>query len=365
MCRLGRIVGQEQAVNRLRGFANHFRQRAEVPDHILLIGAEGTGKRTIAESFANELGAKIVTTNALLFEKKGDLTAVLTSLDTGDVLFLEDVQRLRQPLKEVLFPALRDFRIDLIIGQGPGHRVHPYQLSRFTCVASVPREGDLPPELRDGFPLILRLQPYSSPELSAIAARVAEGISTSLAPAAAGLIAGASNGNPHQAEVLVRRIARGDKKYITEADVQNYFSILGMDFRSTVASGTLALDNLSGIDFENLIGSLLARMGFQIEMTKASGDGGVDIIATIERPLLKGRYLIQCKRFAIGSLVGAPIVREFYGALRADHRAVKGILVTTSSFTDQAKDFARDLPVDLIDREQLEHLLREYKLLSP
>jgi hypothetical protein len=364
MGRLDRIIGQEQAVNRLRGFANHFRQRVEVPDHILLIGAEGTGKRTIAESFANELAAKIVTTNAFLLEKKGDLTAVLTSLDAGEVLFLEDVQRLRQPLKELLIPVLRDFWIDLVIGAGPA-RVHRYQLNRFTCVASVPREGDLPLELRDAFPLVLKLQPYSSPELSAIAARAAEGISGSLAPAAAGLIAGASNANPHQAEVLVRRIARNDKKYITEADVQNYFTILGMNFRSAVSYGTLALDNLSGIDFENLIASLLARMGFQIEMTKASGDGGVDIIATVEKPLLRGRYLIQCKRFAIGSPVGAPIVREFYGALRADHRAVKGMLVTTSSFTDQARDFARDLPIDLIDREQLEHLLREYKLLSP
>ncbi len=330
----------------------------------MLIGAEGIGKRTIAESLASELSVKIITTHAALLEKKGDLTAVLTSLDQGDVLFIEDVHRLRQPLKEILIPALRDFRVDLIIGRGFGARVHPYQLNRFTCVASIPREGDLAPELRDGFPLVLRLQPYSCSELAQIVMRVAEGIPSSLAPSAAVLIANASDGSPHQADLLVRRIMKGDKRDITEADVGKYLSILGINSQPRTSSGTFALDDLSGVDFERLVASLLARMGFHIEMTKASGDGGVDIVATLEKPLLGGRYLIQCKRFAIGNLVGAPVVREFYGAVRADHRAVKGIFITTSNFTDQAKGFAKDLSIDLIDRGGLEKLLREHGLLG-
>ncbi len=362
---LDRIVGQQQAVNRLREFANHFLQRGETPDHILLIGAEGMGKRTMAESLANELDVAITETNSSEFDKRGDLTAVLTSLDPKTVLFLEDIHCLRQPLKEVLIPALRDLRIDLIIGQGRGARVHPYQLNPFTCVASIPRESDLVPELRDVLPLVLKLQPYSNSELAAIATRVAEENSKSLAPSAAGLIGDASNGSPHQAEVLVGRIARGDKQEVTEDDVRKYFSILGMRYQPRASPGVSVLDSLSGVNFEKLVASLLVRIGFHIEMTKASGDGGVDIIATLDKPFLRGRYLIQCKRFAIGTPVGAPVVREFYGALRADHRAVKGIFVTTSNFTDQARDFARDLPIDLIDREELEHLLREQGLLGP
>lgn len=319
------------------------------------------GKKSIAHALADELGVPMTTGQSSQFEKKGDLTAVLTSLESGEVLFLENIHSLRQPLREILILALRDFRIDLVIGQGPGARVHRYQLQPFTCVASIPRERDLGRELRDAFPLVLRLQPYSSSELSQIAMQVAAGIRGSLTPSAAVLIANAANGSPHQVEVLVRRMAKGDN--ITDADVRKYFSILGIDSQPQASLGASALDGLSGIAFEKLVASLLARMGFHIEMTKVSGDGGVDIVATLDRPLVGGRYLIQCKRFAIGSPVGAPVVREFYGALRADNRAVKGIFVTTSNFTDQARNFARDLPIDLIDREHL-HRLSEHGLLG-
>ncbi|MGA2630980.1 MAG: restriction endonuclease [Terriglobia bacterium] len=122
------------------------------------------------------------------------------------------------------------------------------------------------------------------------------------------------------------------------------------------------LDTLSGIEFEGLITRLLERMGFRAEMTKASGDGGVDVVATLDHPLTGGRYLIQCKRYAPDSPVGAATVREFYGALTADRRAVKGILITTSGFTVQAQEFVRGLPIELIGRDQLEPLLARYGL---
>lgn len=119
------------------------------------------------------------------------------------------------------------------------------------------------------------------------------------------------------------------------------------------------LDALSGIEFENLIKQLLELMGFHTEMTKASGDGGIDIIATLDQPLTGGRYLIQCKRYAADSLVGSATVREFYGALTADRRAAKGILITTSGFTAQALEFAENLPIELIGRSRLEQLLKQ------
>jgi restriction system protein len=100
-------------------------------------------------------------------------------------------------------------------------------------------------------------------------------------------------------------------------------------------------------------------MGFSAEMTKASGDGGVDIEASLDRAIVGGRYLFQCKRFAPDTLVGSPTVREFYGALVADRKAVKGILITTSRFTPQAREFAEGLPIELIDGDQLARLLSE------
>jgi hypothetical protein len=360
---LARIVGQDQALKRLREFGDHFLQRGRAPDHIALVGAEGMGKSAIARSLAEELDVGIKLTTAPLLEKKGDLTAILTSLEAGDILFLGDVHRLRQPLKEILIPALREFRIGLVIGQGPSARIHPYQLNRFTCVSSLQREGDLTPELRDSFPLVLKLQPYPSSELSTIAQRIAAENSIVLAPSAANLIAVASNGSPHQAELLVRRIATGERKNVSEADAQKYFSILGIGSGESGSPDLVtSLDVLSGSEFERLIGTLLSRMEFQIEMTRPTGDGGVDIIATLAKTFVGGRFLIQCKRYAVGNSVGAPLIREFYGALTADPSAVKGIFITTSNFTDQARAFAKDLALELIDREKLQHLLREFGL---
>jgi restriction system protein len=116
---------------------------------------------------------------------------------------------------------------------------------------------------------------------------------------------------------------------------------------------------LSGIEFEQLAVTLLRNLGFTAEMTKATGDGGIDIEAVLDRPLVGGRYLIQCKRFAPDTLVGSPTVREFYGALVADRRAVKGILITTSSFSAQAREFAANLPIELIDGHALVNLLTQ------
>lgn len=122
------------------------------------------------------------------------------------------------------------------------------------------------------------------------------------------------------------------------------------------------LDIISGLEFETLIALLLDHMGFCTEMTRTSGDGGVDIIATLDQPLIGGRYLVQCKRYAQSSLVGAATVREFFGAVTADPRATKGILITTSGFTSQAREFAVGTPIELIGREDLLRLLVQYGL---
>jgi restriction system protein len=124
-----------------------------------------------------------------------------------------------------------------------------------------------------------------------------------------------------------------------------------------------SLDTLSGIEFERLVTRLLERMGFRAETTRPSGDGGVDVVATLDQPITGARYLIQCKRYAPDSTVGAATVREFYGALTADRRAIKGILITTSAFTAQATGFAEGLPIELIARDKLRGLLERHGLL--
>jgi len=148
---------------------------------------------------------------------------------------------------------------------------------------------------------------------------------------------------------------------MTPQDSSEVLSAFGLD--SLTVGATLNLTNLStlsGMDFERLITSLLQKMGFRAEMTKASGDGGIDIVANLDKPLVGGRYLIQCKRLDTAAQIGAPTVREFYGAMVADRKAVKGIFVTTSSFTTQAREFAHSLPLELIDGQKLQMLLEQY-----
>jgi len=154
-------------------------------------------------------------------------------------------------------------------------------------------------------------------------------------------------------------------KLIDPSGLTNSTSVLKELAKAVTATGVSmsGLDTLSGTEFEGLITRLLEHMGFRAGMTKASGDGGIDIVATLDQPLIGGRYLIQCKRYAPDSPVGAATVREFCGALTADRRAVKGILITTSGFTAQATEFARGLPIELTARDQLQRLLEQHGLL--
>src|ERR1019366_5305724 len=156
----------------------------------------------------------------------------------------------------------------------------------------------------------------------------------------------------------VRQLARVGTGVMSDRDAENVLSALGlMNPRAAMNTQSKSLDNLSGIEFEEFINQLLKAMGFRTQVTKASGDGGIDIVAILDKPVTGGRYLFQCKRFAADSLIGAPIVREFYGAVSADRKAVKGILITTSGFTLQAKEFAGEVGIELIDGLELSNLL--------
>jgi Holliday junction resolvasome RuvABC ATP-dependent DNA helicase subunit len=358
---LKKIVGQAATVSRLEALKDFFVSKGTPPGHILFIGPEGMGKRTIALAFAEELGVTAKLTFARSMERKGDLTGIVTSLEANDVFLIEEVCRMRQPLRELLSLALEEFRVDLVIGQGISARIHPFKLNPFTCIGTCLKESDCSARLKHLFFLKLQIESYSIPELAQIAERIAAANELSFDPNAISLIARMSNGNPWQAEVLVRQLSKTGHGTITEKDAEGALAALGlMNVTTGAPVQSKNLNSLSGVEFEEFITQLLRAMGFQTQMTKASGDGGIDIVAILDKPVIGGRYLFQCKRLGPDSLVGAPTVREFYGAVTADRKARKGILITNSGFSVQAKEFAGEVGIELIDGQQLGNLLAEY-----
>jgi DNA polymerase III delta prime subunit len=357
---LSSIIGQVAVVERLRAILKLYASNKEACEHVLLAGADGMGKRTIALAFAREIGAQVKTVSARTIERKGDLTAVLTALEKGELLILEEINLLKAPIRDVLCMALEEFRIDLIIGKNISSRVHPFALNRFTCFATVPREPDCPPSLRNAFSLVCSLQQYKTKELGQIALRLAAKAGMNVTPEIADLMGRGCNGTPHHLEILVRRLAKAGTGVSSSAGIADALAAYGFEGATKTGPLPKTLQTLSGVEFEQAIATLLRRMGLRAEVTKASGDGGIDIIAVWDKPILGGRYLIQCKRFAENTVVGAAVVREFYGAMIADRKASKGIFITTSTFSGQAREFALGLPLELVDGQQLQRLLLEY-----
>jgi len=203
---LDEYIGQEQVKESLRIFIQAARQRGEALDHVLFHGFPGLGKTTMAYIIANEMGAGIKVTSGPVIERPGDLAAILTSLQAGDVLFIDEIHRLNHVVEEILYPAMEDYQLDLVIGQGPGARSVKMDLPRFTLVGATTRTGLLTPPLRDRFGVILRLEFYTPEELVIIVKRSASLFGTSIDDAGALELGRRSRGTPRIANRLLRRV---------------------------------------------------------------------------------------------------------------------------------------------------------------
>lgn len=199
-------VGQERLRANLRVFIEAARRRGEPLDHVLLSGPPGLGKTTLGHIIAHEMGVNIETTSGPILERPGDLAAILTNLKKGDVLFIDEIHRLSPVVEEVLYPAMEDFQLDILIGQGPSARSIKIDLPHFTLVGATTRSGLLTAPLRDRFGVVSRLEYYTPDELQVIVRRSARILDIRLADDGAWEIARRSRGTPRIANRLLRRV---------------------------------------------------------------------------------------------------------------------------------------------------------------
>jgi Holliday junction DNA helicase RuvB len=203
---LADYVGQSKAKENLQIFIEAARGRNEALDHVLFYGPPGLGKTTLANIVANEMGVSIKSTSGPVIEKPGDLAAVLTNLDEGDVLFIDEIHRLSPVVEEILYPAMEDYQLDIMIGQGPSARTIKLDIPRFTLVGATTRAGLLSSPFRDRFGVISRLEFYSIEELSVIVQRSARLLKIEITKDGAAEIARRSRGTPRIANRLLRRV---------------------------------------------------------------------------------------------------------------------------------------------------------------
>jgi HJR/Mrr/RecB family endonuclease len=352
----------------LQQFVDAYRTHRIPPPHFLLIGADEDRRLDVAENFAHHVGVKFTKVDAPTISVLGDLSGAITA---GGVIYMSNIHSLKRPFVEKLERDLPHGEYEVLIGSGPAARSHKMDISSTTLIGSCPTRYECPLQLLRVIEHIFEVEPATNESLIALLEETAWKDKIGLDRDASELVVSISGGRTDTMLYQFRRlcgvinqIKNTNRPQITKEEMLIAFARLRIRVpTATRPSAISSIHALSGQEFEHVIKALLTEMGFQAELTATTGDGGIDLIAKLDKPFIGGRYLFQCKRYSDGNMVGASEVRDFYGAVMVD-RAIKGIFITTSDFTNQAKEFAKQSGLELVNMPKLIQLLEEHGLMK-
>ena len=295
--RLAEYLGQPVAREQLGIYIEAARRRGEALDHVLIFGPPGLGKTTLSHVIANELGVNLRSTSGPVLERPGDLAALLTNLQPRDVLFVDEIHRLSPIVEEVLYPALEDFQIDIMIGEGPAARSIKLDLPPFTLIGATTRAGLLTAPLRDRFGIVQRLEFYSTLELTAIVRRAAKILGIACEAQGAGEIAKRARGTPRIANRLLRRV-RDYAEIKADGTITTAVAKAALDMLKVDAEGFDALDRrLLGIIIENFDGGPVGVESLAAALSEERGT----IEDVVEPFLIQQGFLVRTARGRMAS----------------------------------------------------------------